>query len=363
MNRLPFAAALLLACASPCTAATGPFACRAPESGTVRLRFAEGLQPGDAIEGRIGGSTHFALELRDAQSGALLWTAGAAPGALLQVAGMDAPFLARPVPVDLDGDGLHDRIYAADLAGRIWRVELEPGAAREDWARAVLFADLSGGGLRGFLAAPDVALHTSASGPWLSIAIGSVSLGSPGVNRFYLLRDLDMTHDAGGAGPPALPLREGDLLPAPASAPGRGIAPNDHWRGFYLPIGDAQVLAPSMTIDGTIVFTAARLPPMLPCTSFAGVLATIEVRALQASDASVALDFDNDGHRDDRDAVMALPGLRPADSAARIADPDDPAVAAEGPRQRPCVVGADPIPGCSVDLRVRRRYWLREDAD
>src|SRR5690606_23734483 len=91
----------------------------------------------------------------------------------------------------LDADGLHDRIYAGDLAGRLWRFDIHHGAPAGQWAAGGVFADFSNVEGRGFLAAADVSLSAPAgAAPWLNIAIGTAAPGNPAANnRFYALRD------------------------------------------------------------------------------------------------------------------------------------------------------------------------------
>jgi Tfp pilus tip-associated adhesin PilY1 len=341
-------------------AGTAP-ACKDPEAAPVRIRLGDQGPAAIGIDGRISGSERFGLELREARSGALLWTAGAAAGALLQVPAMDARILARPVPVDLDGDGWHDRIYAADAAGKIWRIELTNGMAREDWARAALLADLSGNGLRGFLAAPDIALHEAQGRiPWLSIALGSASFqDQPAANRFYVLRD---SATAAPEDVPVVPIVDADLILSEGTQGIGSLREDVRPRGYYLPLGAAQVLAPSLTVGGVVVFTLAQATSLQAggCALLAsGMPARIEVRAVAAATGAPSFDLNADGLLDSRDAVLALQSARPADSTVRMAAGD----AADTPGQRHCLIGNDRVPGCTLDTRLRRRYWLREDAD
>ncbi len=348
--------------ATVCAAAGAPPACKHAESASLRIRLGNQGPGTTGIDGRISGSERFGLELREAGSGALLWTAGATAGALLQVPGLDARILARPAPIDLNGDGWHDRIYAADTAGRIWRIDLTNGLARERWARATQLADLSGNGLRGFLAAPDIALHESRDrAPWLSIALGSVSFeDQSAANRFYVLRD-----SATAAAPdnvPAVPTVDADLKLSEGTQGIGSLRDDERLRGYYLPLGAAQVLAPSMTVGGVVVFTVAQTTSLQAggCAALAsGLPARIEVRAVAADTGAPSFDLNADGLLDSRDAVLALESARPADSFVRMAPGDD----ADAPGQRHCLVGNDRVPGCTLDTRLRRRYWLREDAD
>jgi type IV pilus assembly protein PilY1 len=61
--------------------------------------------------------------------------------------------------IDSDYDGLIDRGYVADLAGKIYRLDLESGSssAKADWTLTT-FADLSASGATKFFFAPDVVL-------------------------------------------------------------------------------------------------------------------------------------------------------------------------------------------------------------
>jgi type IV pilus assembly protein PilY1 len=339
--------------------------CKTPEVAKVQLR-PPGPRDGDRLDALLSGSARFALELRDAHSGALLWTAGATPGAVLEVPEMHSPFVARPRPVDLDGDGLDDRIYIADLGGRVWRLDIREASSSDRWIEATLLADLSGEGLRGFLAAPDVALHLdTAHVPWLSIAIGSIShAGHPASNRFYVLRDEVADRAERPDATPRIPLHEADLqLVEPGSGAGGidRLIRDPILAGYYIPLGPAQVLAPSLTINGVIFFTAAVTPQQQAggCASLATPATRLEVRAVSAVDGSRALDLNGDGTLSEDDAVLELVGTHRADAAVRI--PDDAGQTAPG--IHPCLIDAEPVPGCQLDTRLRRRYWLREDAD
>jgi hypothetical protein len=343
--------------------------CKRAETAVIHLRFNDGGRLSTIIEARIGGADDSALELRDARSGALLWSAGATADALLQVPEMDAPILARPVPIDINGDGLDDRIYVADTAGRLWRLDLKPDAELEDWATVRLFADLSGDDTRGFIAAPDVALHVGSDGArWFSIAIGSYSRTPAAENRFYVLRD-DAAPTAAAQDNADTPLHEADLWLADSNTFGSfnlaNLAQDSAPHGYYLPLGSAQVFASSLTLNGIILFTTAQMPTftMLPadCAFPASTPATrITVHAIKAQDGTAALDMNTDGHIDADDAALELPGTHAADSAPRIIAPQ---ATEDTLTQLPCLVDEQIIPNCALNLRPQRRYWLREDAD
>ena len=140
----------------------------------------------------------------DAVSGNLIWRAGptADTGAQLQLAKMTNSITGEVRAIDLSGDGFADRMYAADLGGRVWRIDLRNGQTAANLAYGGVFASLgvgdSGGtpdsANRRFFYAPDVAFLKSGGQTWINVAIGSGHREKPitddvVVNRFYSLRD------------------------------------------------------------------------------------------------------------------------------------------------------------------------------
>lgn len=146
------------------------------------------------------------LYMLNADTGALLWSAGETTGNL-QLADMEHSIPADVRVIDLTGDGLADRMYAADTGGRIWRFDIINGAAvingttDSGLVRGGVFASLgvasgigsSPGDARRFYTAPDVSVVRANNTTYLNIAIGSGFRGHPvntAVNdRFYSLRD------------------------------------------------------------------------------------------------------------------------------------------------------------------------------
>jgi hypothetical protein len=265
---------------------------------------------------------------------------------------MEASFGESLTPVDLDADGLPDRLYAGDRAGRLWRFDLRTGAPRTAWMQAMVLADLgvSGGG-RGFVAPADVSLAGTSTGtPWLAIAIGTANTGMPrNDHRFYVLRD-------SLAAMPEAPLVEADLeaLRPPAAV----TIGNVH--GYYLRLGTAQVLAQSLTLNGNVHFTAVESAQNLLAACDAGELPAMEVpmsvTALRASDGALAM--------------QAIEGSASQTSTLRR-EVANPLSASIGPQLAAsataglvsCVVGPELLPGCFLDTRPRRSWWRREDAD
>ena len=111
--------------------------------------------------------------------------------------------------VDLTGDGFADRMYAADLGGRVWRFDISNGAggSQPGRRRRLCLARQRRPGdddktdadeaNRRFFYAPDVALMKSGTTNFINVGIGSGHREKPitdvtVVNRFYSLRDFNV---------------------------------------------------------------------------------------------------------------------------------------------------------------------------
>lgn len=316
----------------------------------IRVRFAEETPR----EVQIESMQPAGILLRDLQSRQEIWSAGPAPANTQQVAGMDSSFGASFTAVHLDADGVHDRIYAGDRAGRLWRFDLHSGARPAAWMEASMLADLrAAGGGRGFIAPPDVArIQTAAGESWFNVAIGTANTDAPRTDhRFYVLRDFL-------AGRATAPLLETDLESlSPPAGTTRGNA-----RGYYLSLGSAQVLAQALTLDGQIHFTAVETSRNLIAACEPGTLrdtaVPLSVTVLRARDGelqSAAQQGDDTARPALRRRVAdALPAATGVVLAASMRGTDGVI---------PCTIADEPLPGCLLDTRPRRTWWRREDAD
>jgi type IV pilus assembly protein PilY1 len=149
----------------------------------------------------------------NAFTGALLWRAGPDNGADLQLTQMKHSIPGDVRVVDLTGDGLADRMYAADLGGRLWRFDIFNGktVAGELNADGDLERFVEGGMLASlgnaedsaprtesntirFFYAPDPSLITKPGPSYINIAIGSGHRELPAsdttaVNWMFSVRD------------------------------------------------------------------------------------------------------------------------------------------------------------------------------
>jgi type IV pilus assembly protein PilY1 len=103
--------------------------------------------------------------------------------------------------LDLNGDRLADRMYAADMGGQVWRFDILNGQPRGSLVNGGVIAQLGAAGLglptpadtRRFYYAPDVALASTNQYSYLHVGIGSGYRAHPNEtanhNAFYALRD------------------------------------------------------------------------------------------------------------------------------------------------------------------------------
>jgi len=143
------------------------------------------------------------LFMVDALSGNLLWYAAHSSdtGADLRHASMTHSIPGDVRVLDLSGDGYAERMYAADMGGRVWRFDINNGANRANLVTGGVFASLGNAHLsthppdttRRFYNTPDVSILSAGGRTWLNIALGSGYRGHPlnldAQDRFYSLRD------------------------------------------------------------------------------------------------------------------------------------------------------------------------------
>jgi hypothetical protein len=297
------------------------------------------------------------FRLLDPSSRNEIWSTGPDTTNTQVFAAMDADFGASFTTVHLDADGVHDLLYAGDRAGRIWRFDLRSDARPASWMQATVIAKLGApGGGRSFIAPPDVAFITSSSGQsWLNIALGTANTAAPRTDhRFYVLRDSLAERRL-------VPLVEADLEQL---APPAKVA-LENANGYFLPLGSAQVLAQSLTLNGHVHFVAVENSRNLLAACGSGMLPTapveLSVTVLRAEDGTVepqpgAEATINDSVRPQLRRPVA--GALPAGSGVELAT-----MPADSGGRVPCMVGEQTLPACFLDTRPRRSWWRREDAD
>lgn len=344
---------LLAAAMVPATFSTSALGAEAVRSCLPAVSVPIAVRIGDAtpVAALLEGGIETPLSLFAADSRQLLWSAGAQSSATQVFTDMDAAFFGSLTAVDLDSDGLHDRIYAGDIAGRIWRFDLHHGAPAAKWASGGLFADFSNPEGRGFLAAPDVSLSAPpGASPWLNIAIGTAAPGNAAANnRFYALRD-HAVHDVWTDEDYEewRPWREKDLLRINATTQAAADAPalvDATGPGWYVELGSGHVVTPTLTVnDRAVLAIAAVLPRGGPCEVFT------RIASFDLAQQRIVVPPDGGDWRPPLPVPVALG-----------ADFQVAPVAGEAIAH--CTLGDQRVTDCDVDTRPRRTWWRREDAE
>ena len=172
------------------------------------LVFGGGYDVAQDTVGYVEDSVGNRIFMVDAITGSLIWRAGptADTGAQLSLDKMTNSIPGDVRMLDLSGDGFADRMYAADMGGRVWRFDIRNGQAAADLAWGGVFASLGNGDLavktdatknRRFFYAPDVSLMKTGTTNFINVGIGSGHREKPitdvtVVNRFYSLRDFNV---------------------------------------------------------------------------------------------------------------------------------------------------------------------------
>ena len=168
------------------------------------LIFGAGYDTGqDALVTRGVDSVGRGIMIVDADTGELLWRAGPDGAADLQLTDMQYSIPARIKPIDVDGDGYVDRLFAGDMGGQLWRIDID-NVASSATAVSVTggrIADFAVDGIandnRRFYSSPDVALIIQEGhAPYLSIVAASGYRAHPlqidTHDRVYMIRDYDV---------------------------------------------------------------------------------------------------------------------------------------------------------------------------
>lgn len=298
-----------------------------PAQDTKTNLFSGGTRLGDAY-GR-------AIYVVNAETGALLWWAGykdTAKGTNPNLAIQDMVYSipAAPAAVDVDADGMVDRIYFTDAGGQVFRIILGNDASGKPSlsnATGGIIAKLSvdgAAGSRHFFNTPDVALITEkVSTPFISVSIGSGHrerpLDTSVQDRFYVLKDPDLTNDA----PSALMINgDADLYDATANLAGssdpvvaaQAKADIAAKKGLYIKFGTGEKsLTDSITFNNQVLFatfTPGVSAAESTCQATQGVSRFYRINI---ADATPALDFDGNGviSVEDRSRTIAVAGLPP----------------------------------------------------
>jgi type IV pilus assembly protein PilY1 len=348
------------------------------------LIFGGGYDTGQETQPYSTDSVGNRIFMVDAESGTLLWHGGGpgivSPGVAFTKMTNSIP--GRITVIDTDGDLYADRMYAADMGGRIWRFDIANGQSGANLVTGGVLAQLGSGDngtqpdseARRFYNAPDVSLiQRRAEDPYYNIAIGSGYRGHPldvvTTDRFYAVRDKSPYAQLTQAQYDAItPVVDGDLVDITANPAAAAVVPSDAGWKFVLPDqpgrSGEKVLAESTTVNNVILFTTFQ--PLQVAGADPCYPANINrAYALTVDSGKPALDFNDDGVTDNKDISVDLSqsGIVGEISVALIRQGNqDPSTPPASP-PTVCIAGVEVLKKCVSAGGTIRTFWQRDDAN
>ena len=251
---------------------------------------------GEDAEPPIADAIGRGIYIVDATTGALVWkatydTSSACSGTTIKaactVAGMNYSIPSDITLVDRSGnDGYIDRLYAADMGGNIWRVDLEPaaGITPDHWTVTKL-ASLgcntgpcaSGTTPRKFFYPADVVTTNL----YDAVLVGSGDREHPlytqqsynVTNRFYMVKDPNTGNDGSNTN-----YKEGDLEDITTTLAYDGLM-----KGYYVTLGTGEkVVNAALTVAGYTYFgtNTSATPSANSCTTNLGIAKGYQIQPL-----------------------------------------------------------------------------------
>ena len=207
------------------------------------------------------------IHIVDLVSGAELWRAGPDVGADLSLSTMTRSFPNKVKVADLTGNGLADRMYASDIAGRVWRFDITNGQDPSSLIAGGVIASIGAEGIatpslaetRRFYTSPDVSLFMDdiQEKRYIAISIGSGYRAHPfdlnAADRFFSFRDPDVFNKLTQAQYDSYNVAtDADLIDVQGQKQ-VVITPADRGWKFTLP-SNQKVLSDSITFDDSVFF-------------------------------------------------------------------------------------------------------------
>lgn len=322
----------------------------------------------------------------DAISGALLWRAGGiGSGADVIVDEMENAIPGDVRVIDLNQDGFADRMYAADMGGRVFRFDVFNGQSPTSLVTGGMFATLGAADLaappplsdnRRFYNAPDVSLVNSELAgvpPFLNIAIGSGYRAHPlntGIqDRFYGLRDPNvftkLTQPEFDAITPITDAALEDVT-GTADQPSPTVPPNARGWKIRLATGE-KVLAEARTFSDGVFFTT--LTPQAPELNSCLPQSQNRLYIVDVLDGSAVTNLDGVGNDDnltvsDRGRDLEQGGIAP--EVVFLFPEYDPTACPAGevcePPPPECLVGVEKCEPDFTNAPVRT-FWRQDGAE
>jgi type IV pilus assembly protein PilY1 len=275
-----------------------------------------------------------AVFMVDALTGALIWSAGNDNSHDLKLDDLDYSIPAALKVLDLNLDGLADRMYVGDMGGQVWRFDIfngdpvstlvEGGTLATLGRRAAGFGDTDDGidptPNRRFYATPDAVPVVTNNNIYLTVNLGSGYRAHPNdvtttENEFYSIRDFNVfnqlqSNDVSYSNP----VLRTDLIDVTADVT-TPVDPNDSgWRLAMVESAGEKVLSISNTFENTVYFTS--FAPGAVANTCVGTGGLNRLYAVDIRTGAPTRDYDTtindpDLNEDDRFKQLAQVGIAP----------------------------------------------------
>ncbi len=223
-----------------------------------------------------------AIYMVDAETGERIWYASSSSAADLTLTDMTYGITGAVAAIDGNSDGYVETLFASDTGGQVWRIDFTAGkdvavssAEFSSGGRIAKIASTStpssddagstptsGENTRRFYYGPDVSIARGRSGTtYYAVAMGTGHRPDPlettVQNRFYMIKSTPV-----GRAPSSYSTAlESNLFNATsntASNSDKGV-PNNNHKGWFITLDEGEkVLARSLTINRTILFTTFK---------------------------------------------------------------------------------------------------------
>ncbi len=341
--------------------------------------------PGPDSQGR-------AIYIVDALTGQRLWWAGYDDPALPSTPNLAFNTMTNSIAadvrvIDVDRNGLADRMYAADMGGRLWRFDINNGAAvGQPLVSGALMAEFQKTAAsdvpsteavnRRFFNEPDAALIVPTGKPsFMSVSIGSGNRSHPlnkvTQDRFYMVRDPNPLAKP-AAYPSQWPPQEDDLYDVTSvinfsSTQQTALENNQGWMIRMVDVGTGtfvgeKVLTEAVTFGGVVLFATFTPVATASTNACSPSQGTGRVYAVNVLNGNPVYNLDQAGDpnsltRTDRSLNLVRTGL-PPDIVILFPKPDPNTPGSEGP-----VALAGPEVLNDLDLKnpIVKTYWYPDD--
>jgi type IV pilus assembly protein PilY1 len=261
-----------------------------------------------------------AIYIVDAASGAFI-TSLSNNQAAHTIDGMDYAIPGNLASVDINGNGLVDRIYAADVGGRIIRADFTDEANQPSRVSGGVVADINQDASvhRKFFTTPQVGYYAKGTRQFLVLLIGTGDhanpLDSDFPDRFYMIKDNYIWQNPDNYDPAG----DRDFINATTTILNNGEVVQDDARGWYINFAAGEKsFSRAILYDYSIFFTtysADRVAAENPCQANAAI-GESRLYGIDLISANAAVDWSGASEEmlgiEDRSTPLELQGIPPS---------------------------------------------------